>query len=448
MKFYPDAFTLLLPPYDLPTLSTTIESIKRQHIKTTLVLIIKKDHTENYKNVVHDMAETGDIILEFENYIHTENSESVQAYRKSALEQLSVDYRLPASTVIIDMFPSSFYGSNSQVSLILDHFQSANTWYLENANKMVTAFRLGFYKHFQNKPEIDFEGMKQLSGVKRVISANEVVINGLVPKPEPTTTQTQISTFQEIKIIHIVMCVYQREERFPGIMQNLKNSKTPGYKIHLHVCVNHPNNIEIVKKYAESNFFESSQVSVDYVIYDNHWGFARFEIAQDLFKRELVDYVIMIDDDETFSQSFIFGMYQEREPKCYVGWYGRFFKYQSEYWNPGAISKYKGDRYTAYDYIGTGGSLIDVGIFQDKFTIEKCPKDFVNIEDVWLSYCVGRYEGWKRKATRVKPTSFRKRKRREIRAKRALWSMTGMKQKKNRMVEYLQQRGYTCRKRN
>lgn len=451
MEFYPDAFTLLLPPYDLPTLSTTIESIKRQHIKTTLVLIIKKEHTENYRNVVYDMVEPVDIILEFENYIqrteNTENTETVQAYRKSALEQLSTHHKLPASTVIIDVFPSSFFESNSQISLILDHFQSANTWYLENANKMVTAFRLGFYKHFQNKSEVDFDGMKQLAGVRRIVSANEVLVNTVVTKTEEKSL-AQISTFEEIKIIHIVMCVYQREQRFPGIMQNLKNSNTPGYKIHLHVCVNHPNNIEIVKKYAESDFFESSQVSVDYVIYDNHWGFARFEIAQNLFKRELVDYVIMIDDDETFSKSFIFGMYEEREPKCYVGWYGRFFKYQGEYWKPGAISKYTGDRYKAYDYIGTGGSLIDVGIFQDKFTVEKCPEDFVNIEDVWLSYCVGRYEGWKRKATRVKPTSFRKRKRREIRTKRALWSMTGMKQKKNRMVEYLEQRGYTCRRRN
>ena len=335
MEFYPDAFTLLLPPYDLPTLSTTIESIKRQHIKTTLVLIIKKEHTENYRNVVHDMAETGDIILEFKNYTlgteNTDNSETVQAYRKSALEQLSIDHKLPASTVIIEVVPSSFFESSSQVSLILDHFQSANTWYLENANKMVTAFRLGFYKHFQNNSGVDFDGMKQLAGSKRIISASEVLASSLVPKPEETKTPTQISNFEEIKIIHIVMCVYQREQRFPGIMQNLKNSKTPGYKIHLHVCVNHPNNIEIVKKYAESDFFESSQVSVDYVIYDNHWGFARFEIAQNLFKKELVDYVIMIDDDETFSQSFIFEMYQEREPKCYVGWYGRFFKHQGEY---------------------------------------------------------------------------------------------------------------------
>ena len=114
--------------------------MKRQNLKTKLVLIILSTDDETHKNLIKDMAEDGDIILELS--IQT-NSE---CYLKPVLFELSVNYKLSASTVIIEMFPSSFFQTSNEFIKIIDYFQSASVWFFEEKSGLISGFRLGFYQ--------------------------------------------------------------------------------------------------------------------------------------------------------------------------------------------------------------------------------------------------------------------------------------------------------------
>ena len=70
------------------------------------------------------------------------------------------------------------------------------------------------------------------------------------------------------------------------------------------------------------------------------------------------------------------------------------------------------DQYKVFDYLGTAGSIIDLGIFQDPFW-KSIPVEFKNVEDLWLCFVLQRF-GWRRKATLVGPKNLRKRRETEV----------------------------------
>jgi len=48
------------------------------------------------------------------------------------------------------------------------------------------------------------------------------------------------------------------------------------------------------------------------------------------------------------------------------------------------------DQYKVFDYLGTAGSIIDLGIFQDPFW-KSIPVEFKNVEDLWLCFVLQRF---------------------------------------------------------
>ena len=48
---------------------------------------------------------------------------------------------------------------------------------------------------------------------------------------------------------------------------------------------------------------------------------------------------------------------------------------------------------TTYDYIGTGGAIVDVGVFYYEL-FWQCPVEFRNMEDMWLSFIAREHLGF------------------------------------------------------
>ena len=117
----------------------------------------------------------------------------------------------------------------------------------------------------------------------------------------------------------------------------------------------------------------------DFHIWDNSGsrnvgGIGRFIKAQELVNK--YDYVIFIDDDQTFNSTFIQDMLQYAKPKTIAGWYA--WKLNGSYFNrvPATVQA---------DYVGTGGMIIPMEAFKS-IDLRSIPERYKYIEDLWLCY--------------------------------------------------------------
>jgi len=200
------------------------------------------------------------------------------------------------------------------------------------------------------------------------------------------------------------MCVYKRPENLSIQLKNL-NEQTVSGRIILHVINNNPENTFLINDLLVENIG-----NIRYCLYNHdnvYFGFQRFLIIRDvLMKKYIIDYVIIIDDDQIFTNDWVEKNYELREPKTYSSWYIK--KWSSpeylNYWTPEFYTNSKGiHNYTNtiqnIHYGATCGCIIDVNIFNENSDLWKIPQDLpdnltiYNIEDLWLSYIVRSY-GW------------------------------------------------------
>jgi hypothetical protein len=99
-------------------------------------------------------------------------------------------------------------------------------------------------------------------------------------------------------------------------------------------------------------------------------------------------------------------MYALRTPRTYTCWYGKKWQFnQVDYWNDSIITHkdvynnlYK--ECTDFHYGGTGGSIIDVTIFNIDSELWTIPTDLPSticiykIEDLWLSFILRKIYHW------------------------------------------------------
>jgi hypothetical protein len=254
----------------------------------------------------------------------------------------------------------------------------------------------------------------ELSGKKRVKFINKYLYNYRehennsykVVEPRYKLEQlnylTNLTPFNEIiEDIHVIMCSWKRVCNLVNIIYNL-NNQTVSKRIHFHILnnnINESNNI--------TNIINSVKYNCDILIsqenFDNKYnGFQRFLYIKDvLLKKYIIDYVIIIDDDQYFNNNWIENLYNIRKEKQYICWYGKIFnKKKLKYWQP--ICAVKGEfnnNNKMLHYGGTGGSIIDTNIFKSDSRLWKIPTDLpvsvYNIEDLWLSFIITYYYNWK-----------------------------------------------------
>jgi len=202
--------------------------------------------------------------------------------------------------------------------------------------------------------------------------------------------------------IDIIMCSWKRENNLIKIIECL-NKQTVANKIIFHIINNNKDNIEYIDSILE-NLKSSIKINIKH--YDNlYFGFQRFIYIKDfIYKKKNSNYVIIIDDDQTFESDWVEKLYNLRQPKTYTCWYGKIFdKKNINYWYPyfGMPYLLKNNKQTnlnKFHYGGTGGSIIDINIFNEKSYLWKIPDDIptsiYNIEDLWLSFIITYYYDW------------------------------------------------------
>lgn len=196
---------------------------------------------------------------------------------------------------------------------------------------------------------------------------------------------------QIIEPIHNVMCCWKRNNLLQAILQN-QNNQTVASRIHLHILNNNPSEKTTIDKIVKNFKNTKPRIKIDVNHFDNTlFGFQRFQyIKTELLPKYATDYVIMIDDDQQFSNDWIENMYAIREPLTFKSWWGTAFT-STNYWQR---------RHTIdnqFDYGGTGGSIIDASIFLPNTKLWDVPVDpmVYNIEDLWLSFVIRHHYGWR-----------------------------------------------------
>jgi glycosyltransferase involved in cell wall biosynthesis len=205
---------------------------------------------------------------------------------------------------------------------------------------------------------------------------------------------------QFIEDIHIVMCCWKRTHMLEKIIQNM-NEQTVANRINIHLLNNNENNIEILKDMIIKfkNIYTNIKIYLSH--YDNkYYGFQRFIYIKDiLIQKYFIDYVIIIDDDQLFSNDWVEKIYKLKKPKTYLSWYGKVWSDKIDYWNDSILSINdceNNNNKNIYNlmYGATCGSIIDVNIFNENSCIWNIPDDLpqnisvYNIEDLWLSFII------------------------------------------------------------
>eukprot|EP00963_Diacronema_lutheri_P005777 scaffold458_cov424-Pavlova_lutheri.AAC.4 len=205
---------------------------------------------------------------------------------------------------------------------------------------------------------------------------------------------------QEISAIHVILCVFQRREVLPQLFDDLK-AQTMSDRLHIHICVNNPELTDYIVNLQE-------QIKLRVTLHGfgkNTFGFGRFMVAQKLLERYLIDYFVFVDDDQHFPPEFMSELWAERLPQSYIGWFGKRF-HGEKYWakfspSLAQIKAKSANHIDSFQYVGTGGSIIDASIFLSE-EVFNCPLEYRMVEDLWLSHVVAAF-GWERKRTLVQP---------------------------------------------
>ena len=241
--------------------------------------------------------------------------------------------------------------------------------------------------------------------------------------------------------IHIVMCCWKRIFNIEKQVQNL-SEQTCENNIHFHLLNNNRNNQHNLDEMVKT--FTNDRIKIHLSHYDNkYYGFQRFlYIKNELLKNYLLDYVVIIDDDQFFPNNWLENLWKMKHPQTYACWYGKTWYQTCDYWNSSIVSyndlvKNLKKEENKFHYGGTGGSVIDTSIFNKKSLLWNIPNDLptgvsvYNIEDLWLSFIMIYYYNWTIQRTFLTPIINNDNHTEEV----ALYKT--LKDQKQKLIDYL-----------
>jgi len=171
------------------------------------------------------------------------------------------------------------------------------------------------------------------------------------------------------KNIEVCLLVYQRFQRLPEILKQLKAQTIQTFKVNIW------NNSE--EKLDVSDFPKDRITVINSE--KNVGSQARWRLA----KQATGNPIIFFDDDEELEPDFVeyhYNQYLKFGPKCILGWWTRTFR-RERYW------KSRGAKYgQEVDYVGPGGMIMDREIFDKEPLSQNIPKLFEETECLYLGY--------------------------------------------------------------
>jgi hypothetical protein len=214
------------------------------------------------------------------------------------------------------------------------------------------------------------------------------LIRGALRRPAPVET-----LFGEVSptALPVIVCLWNRPQRIDDVLALLDRQEVDA-PLRLMLWNNAPEHDEHYRARMTS-FAQGSPAgglgSIEYVSSErNLGGFARFLLAR--YARvggSRSPVFVMLDDDQDVSPRFIADLLRAGGPKTYAGvWAWRYLAdshWDREPANPGEEA----------DYVGTGGSICDLAVVDDRAFFTALPARFAFLEDQWLS-AYARSRGW------------------------------------------------------
>lgn len=139
---------------------------------------------------------------------------------------------------------------------------------------------------------------------------------------------------------------------------------------------------------------------------DKNWhAYSRFLYVNNLRRREPMDNVIFIDDDQLWPQNFIWKLAGAAAPRSSTGWYGKVWDVkagaQIDYWMPSLqmhhLRKHAQPEVTLFKYGGPGGAVYSADLWLFDVQLLRLSRDltkFYEFDDIWVSYVMDALLGW------------------------------------------------------
>lgn len=188
----------------------------------------------------------------------------------------------------------------------------------------------------------------------------------------------------------VLMCLWNRAERIDEVLRQLDAQEPAGADargIRLMLWNNQPADDAFYRSRIAEFAPSGALRSVEYVGSDtNIGGFARFVLARGLLRAGYRGHVITLDDDQDISPSFAGDLVAVAAPREISGWWA---------WNilDGYFIRTATPSGERADYVGTGGTIIDIDILRDEHFATDLPARYGFLEDQWLS-AFARMRGW------------------------------------------------------
>lgn len=184
--------------------------------------------------------------------------------------------------------------------------------------------------------------------------------------------------YWERRGIEVCFVVYQRPQRVPEILKQLKAQTIQTFKVN--IWNNSGEKLDI------SDFPDGRVKVIDSKT--NVGSQARFKLA----KQTTGNPIIFFDDDENLDPNFVeyhYNQYLKFGAECILGSFTRTFNKES-YWD--SMDVLYGQ---VVDYVGTGGMVLDRDIIDKEPLLQKIPKPFDKAEDLYLCYLARMNHGLK-----------------------------------------------------
>jgi len=187
--------------------------------------------------------------------------------------------------------------------------------------------------------------------------------------------------------VPLVMCLWNRPDRLPAVLAML-GRLDPATPVRLLLWNNNPDDAARYRAVVDAAPRGRGLASVD--LYDspvNIGGLARFVAIRLLHNGGHRGPVVMLDDDQDVTPSFVRDLLDDYAPRSVVAWWA--FSQHGSYWARAEIAP--GD---PADHAGTGGTVLDPALVADDRFFARLPRRFAFLEDQWMSFVAHRL-GWR-----------------------------------------------------
>jgi hypothetical protein len=193
--------------------------------------------------------------------------------------------------------------------------------------------------------------------------------------------------------IPLIMCLWNRPERIGDILRELAQQDSP-VPLRILFWNNNRSHGTHYRETIRHELRDNGNMSVEFVDSPvNMGGVARFFLAAKLRRDGYRGSFIMLDDDEVVPPDFVSLLLAAAGSRTIAGHWA--FRQNGSYWNREEVA----DGEPA-DHVGTGGTICDIDIVQDRRFFSELPTEYAFLEDQWMSHYAS-VSGWTLKKVKV-----------------------------------------------